>query len=83
MLLDEPVIWNLPMVAKAAPVEYPPEPRRKGNMPASPEDRPPTKDQILEDISVGLRQAAADEGRPAREAFRDLRQKIAGNANSR
>lgn len=83
MLLDELVIRRLSMVAKATPVEYSPEPRRKGNPPESSVDTPPTRDQILEDIRVGLRQAVADEGRPAREAFRELRQKIAGNANSR
>ena len=43
----------------------------------------PTKAEIMEDIRIGLQQAAAGEGRPAREAFRELRQKIAGNAHSR
>lgn len=43
----------------------------------------PTRAEIMEDIRIGLQQAAAGEGRPAREAFRELRQKIAGNAHSR
>ena len=43
----------------------------------------PTKAEIMEDIRIGLQQAAAGEGRPAREAFRELRRKIAGNAHSR
>ena len=43
----------------------------------------PTKAEIMEDIRVGLQQAAAGEGRPAREAFRELRRKTAGNVQSR
>ena len=43
----------------------------------------PTKAEIMEDIRIGLQQAAAGEGRPAREAFKELRRKIAGNAHSR
>ena len=43
----------------------------------------PTKAEIMEDIRIGLRQAAAGEGRPAHEAFEELRQKIAGDAHSR
>ena len=43
----------------------------------------PTKAEIMEDIRIGLRQAAAGEGRPAHEAFEELRRKIAGDAHSR
>jgi len=43
----------------------------------------PAKEEIMEDIRVGLQQAAAGEGRPAREAFRELRRKISRNAPSR
>ena len=43
----------------------------------------PTKAELMEDIRIGLQQAAAGEGRPAHEAFKELRQKIAGNAHSR
>ena len=43
----------------------------------------PTKEEIMEDIRVGLQQAAAGEGRPAREAFRELRRKIASDAHAR
>ncbi len=43
----------------------------------------PAKEEIMEDIRVGLQQAAAGEGRPAREAFRELRRKIAGKTCSR
>ena len=42
----------------------------------------PTKAEIMEDIRIGLQQAAAGEGRPAREVFRELRRKTAGNAHS-
>ena len=40
----------------------------------------PTKAEIMEDIRIGLRQAAAGEGRPAREALEEIRRKIADNA---
>ena len=43
----------------------------------------PTKAELMEDIRIGLQQAAAGEGRPAHEAFKEIRQKIAGNAHSR
>ena len=43
----------------------------------------PTKAEIMEDIRIGLQQAAAGEGRPAREVFRELRRKTAGHAHSR
>ena len=43
----------------------------------------PTNAEIMEDIRIGLQQAAAGEGRPAREIFRELRRKTAGNAHSR
>ena len=43
----------------------------------------PTKAEIMEDIRIGLQQAAAGEGRPAQEAFDELRRKLAGNAHSR
>lgn len=42
----------------------------------------PTKAELMEDIRIGLQQAAAGDGRPAHEAFKELRQKIAGNAHS-
>ena len=50
--------------------------------PASDADEP-TKEEIMEDIRVGLQQAAAGEGRPAREAFHEIRRKIAGDAHAR
>ncbi len=43
----------------------------------------PNKEEIMEDIRVGLQQAAAGGGRPAREAFREIRRKIASDANAR
>jgi len=42
----------------------------------------PAKEEIMEDIRVGLQQAVAGEGRPAREAFRELRRKIAGDTHA-
>ena len=42
----------------------------------------PTKAEIMEDIRIGLQQADAGEGRPAKEAFKELRQKIYGNAHT-
>ncbi|MCY3867474.1 MAG: hypothetical protein OXG68_18725 [Chloroflexi bacterium] len=43
----------------------------------------PTKADIMDDIRIGLQQAAAGDGRPAHEAFKELRRKIAGDAHSR
>ncbi|MDE2775549.1 MAG: hypothetical protein OXI77_06385 [Chloroflexota bacterium] len=43
----------------------------------------PTKAELMEDIRIGLQQAAAGEGRPAHETFAEIRRKIAGNAHSR
>lgn len=43
----------------------------------------PTKAELLDDIRIGLKQAAAGEGRPAREAFQELRRKTEGDADSR
>ena len=41
----------------------------------------PTKAEIMEDIRVGLRQAAACDGRPAREVFEETRRKTAGGTD--
>ena len=36
-------------------------------------DPEPTKEDILEDIRIGIQQAQAGEGRPAREALDEIR----------
>ena len=41
----------------------------------------PTKAEILEELRLGLKEALAGEGRPAREALAELRRKLAGNAD--
>ena len=62
--------------------KYEPMHRPKRRRPTADNDEP-AKEEIIEDIRVGLQQAAAGEGRPAREAFRELRRKIAGRTCSR
>lgn len=46
-------------------------------------DAEPTKAEIMEDIRIGLDQAAAGEGRPAREALEEIRRRIADDVRSR
>ncbi len=51
---------------------------------AEDDDREPTKEEILEDIRIGLRQVlAGEEGMPAREAIEALRKRIYGDAKER
>ena len=57
--------------------------RRPKDRPSEPVVAEPTKAEIMEDIRIGLQQAAAGEGRPARDVFRELRQKTSDNAHSR
>ena len=57
--------------------------RRPKRQPATALADEPTKAELMEDIRIGLRQAAAGEGRPAHEAFEELRRKIADDAHSR
>ena len=47
------------------------------------EDREPTKEEIMEDIRIGIIQAKAGEGLPARESLAKLRREIYGDADSR
>lgn len=49
--------------------------------PALDEDckREPAKEEIMEDIIIGIIEAKAGEGMPAREAFQALRQRIYGD----
>ena len=42
----------------------------------------PTKAKILEDVKIGLQQALAGEGQPAREISAELRRKIVRVADS-
>ena len=44
---------------------------------------PPTKDDIIDDIRVGLRQAKAGEGRPARLVLQEIRDELAADADNR
>ncbi len=61
-----------------------PKPRQTGReisvVPASDE---PGKDEIIQNIRVGMRQALAGETRPAREALDEIRSKIATDADTR
>ena len=45
------------------------------------DDREPTKEELLEDLRIGLRQAIAGEGMPARESIEALRQRIYRDAD--
>ncbi len=47
------------------------------------DDREPTKEEILEDIRIGIIQAKAGLGRPALESLEELRREIYGDADSR
>lgn len=52
----------------------------------APEDdcREPTKEKLLEDLRIGLREAiAGEEGAPAREAIKALRERVYRDANRR
>ena len=50
---------------------------------AEDEDRAPTREEIMEDIRIGIIQAKAGLGRPARESLEELRREIYGDADSR
>ena len=50
---------------------------------AEEDDREPTKEEILEDIRIGIIQAKAGLGRPALESLEELRREIYGDADSR
>ena len=50
---------------------------------AEDEDRAPTREEIMEDIRIGIIQAKAGFGRPARESLEELRREIYGDADSR
>lgn len=56
------------------------QPKRRRSSPIADE---PSRAEILEDIRIGLQQAAAGEGRPAHETFAEIRRKTAGDAHSR
>ncbi len=50
---------------------------------AEDDDREPTKEEILEDIRMGLRQVlAGEEGMPALEAIEALEKRIYGDADN-
>ncbi len=44
--------------------------------------REPTKEEILEDIRLGIIQAKAGLGRPVQESLEELRREIYGDADS-
>ena len=50
---------------------------------ADDDEREPTKEEIMEDIRIGIIQAKAGEGMPARESLAKLRREIYGDADSR
>ena len=43
----------------------------------------PTREDILQNVRTGMRQALDGETRPAREALDEIRRKIAANADAR
>ena len=49
----------------------------------STDSAPPTKADIMDDIRVGLRQAKAGEGRPARQVLQEIRDELAADADNR
>ncbi|MYD08847.1 MAG: hypothetical protein F4X02_02275 [Chloroflexi bacterium] len=57
--------------------------QRQQRQRSAPNADEPTKAELMDDIRIGLQQAAAGEGRPAHEAFAEIRRKIAGDAHSR
>ena len=62
---------------KTAPAKEAPAATEHGDL------REPTKEEIMEDIRVGLRQVLAGErGMPARESIEAIRQRIYGDAKS-
>lgn len=42
-----------------------------------------TEDQILESIGIGMRQALAGQGQPAREVLAEVEQEVTGDARDR
>ena len=60
-------------------------PKRVRNSPnrISADSAPPTKADIIDDIRVGLRQAKAGEGRPARLVLQEIRDELAADADIR
>ncbi len=50
---------------------------------AEEDDREPTKEEIMDDIRIGIIQAKAGLGRPALESLEELRREIYGDADSR
>ena len=49
----------------------------------STDSTPPTKADIIDDIRVGLCQAKAGEGRPARLVLQEIRDELAADADNR
>ena len=49
---------------------------------ADDDEREPTKEEIMEDIRIGIIQAKAGEGMPARESIAALRRRIYGDAEN-
>ena len=45
--------------------------------------REPTKEEIMDDIRQGIREAKAGEGMPALEALEAIRRRVYGDANDR
>ena len=46
------------------------------------DDREPTKEEIMEDIRLGIQEAKAGEGMPAREAIEALLKRVYGDADA-
>ena len=63
--------------------EYDPKCRRNTPNRISADSTPPTKADIIDDIRVGLRQAKAGEGRPARLVLQEIRDELAADADIR
>lgn len=62
-----------------------PKSKRARNIPdqIAADSPPPTKADIIDDIRVGLRQAKAGEGRPARQVLQEIRDEVAADADNR
>ena len=63
--------------------EHNPKRRRISPNRVAADSVPPTKADIIDDIRVGLRQAKAGEGRPARLVLQEIRDELAADADIR
>ena len=71
------------MVASIDITEHKSKHARNSRNKISADSSPPTKADIIDDIRIGLRQAKAGEGRPARLVLQEIRDELAADADNR